>query len=87
MTETEWEQLHPDLAAEMVTAWENREKRIDHRNALIRHTFATAMGVKRNGRPVTVNDFLPAYCKPKRKLQTDEEIELIFASFASHQNG
>ena len=71
----------------MVTAWENREKRIDFRNALVRLTFASAMGVKKNGKFVTLNDFLPPYCKPKRKQQTDEEIELMFASFASHQNG
>lgn len=69
-------------------AWKEREKRQDFRSAAIRHTTALSMGVKRkNGSPLKLEDFLPDYCKPKKKPQTDEDIELMLLSFATHDHG
>ena len=35
---------------------------------------------KRGGERLTLNDFLPAYCKPKPKELTDEESEALILS-------
>ena len=42
---------------------------------------------KRGGDRLTLNDFLPAYCKPKPKELTDEEHEaMIIAQFVEFKD-
>jgi hypothetical protein len=87
LTETEWLDCHPEQATQYLSAWETKESREDYRNALLRFTMAQLVGgKKKNGRQLKLDDFLPAYCRRKRKptKTLDEqapEIEKMFAEF------
>lgn len=76
--------MHPELARAHVTAWENHHICEDTRAAVLRLTIAQAGGMKRkNGRALTLDDFLPDYCKTKRKPKPIKEQELYLkAAFA-----
>ncbi len=67
------------MASAHITAWENREKRIEHRNAAVQLTSALAAGAKKKGGlPITIADFLPAWClpKPNKKAMPEKEAEI-----------
>jgi len=84
MTETEWNQSHPDQCSAYLQAWTNQQKREDTRAAFTQFTIAASAGVKISGRRPKLDDFLPEYAKPKRKQRTPEEAEEhLKAAFAS----
>ena len=66
-----------------MTTWTDKQKREDTRVAALELAVSLAAGMtKRGGDKLTLNDFLPAYCKPKPKELTDEETEaLLIAQF------
>ena len=88
MTETEWNQSHPDQCRSLIEAWTNQQKREDTRLASLQLVIAQSAGVKISGRRPTLADFLPEYAKPKRRKRPAAEIvadlKAAFRKLANH---
>jgi hypothetical protein len=68
--------MHPDLARAHVSAWEERERRQDIRNASLQFTIAQWSGNLRKGASLKVSDFMPVKAKQKRNEGAISEARL-----------
>lgn len=81
MTETEWDECHPDQCAALLDHWQQKQAKWDTRTALIQHTTALAGGLKRKGgAPLTLNDFLPAYVSRRTPKKDPAAAEALLKS-------
>ena len=65
MTESEWNQSHPEQCQQYLETWKNKEQRENARTAAMQHITAVAGGVKIKGRTPKFEDFMQVDKKKK----------------------
>jgi len=58
LTESEWNQSHPEQCQQYLETWKNKEQRENARTAAMQHITAVAGGVKIKGRAPKFEDFM-----------------------------
>jgi len=87
MTESEWEQSHPEQCRSHLEAWTTKQKREDTRLASLQLIIAQSAGVKIAGRRPKLADFLPEYAKPEEEDWIEREMKLAELAKLKNQNG
>lgn len=65
MTETEWNESHPEQCSSYIKAWEQKYERERAREASEKLLHCQIHGVKINGRKPRMEDFMPSKRKNK----------------------
>ena len=79
MTETEWNQSHPEQCDQYIKAWQKKQEREEYRTASIQHIVAVSGGVKINNRNARLDDFMPSLKRKKinpKLAQARQEVAL-----------